>query len=322
MKVLIACAVTPFSATPDERRAASLCTQLAAAGHEAEVLRVPFTAAPPERLPSQLVMMRSLESWNVDHLVALDLPSALLRHPRKSLWIGAGQVLPDGAAPALRALLASAAAGALAESRSAFCSSYAAGSLLRETLGLQLPTLPLPPQPAATKPGDYIFAAPPRDPADTRLLEALAQAGPDVRLLLAGPPAAPGQEQMLRAAAAALGVAARVRFDLRLLTEQETGDYLACAVAVACIGGADDSGLALAGAGAGKALIAGSGSDNAAQIVRAHLTGWRSPADGAGLAAVLDEAWTCHHRTLAYGAQARGLLQLAGWPHIVESLLA
>ncbi len=324
MKVLIACSVTPFADSPVQQRARLLCARLAAAGHASEILRIPFAATPLEQLPSQLVMMRSFESWNVDHLLALDLPASLLRHPRKSLWLDAALPLPDDGAAAQRRLLGTAAREAAAESRAAFSTSDRARDVLRDTLGLAVAALPVPPREVTGVAGNYILAAPPRAEADTRLLAALALAAPEVRLLVAGRPSAPGQEDLLRCAAQALGVEDRVRFALQSLAEHESDGYLAAALAVACIGGADDTGLALAAASAGKPAIADARDADSAAIVRNHLSGWLAPTDAAGLAAVFDEAWIRRHRTLAYGANARGLLLRSrlDWPHTLESLLA
>lgn len=323
MKVLIACSVTPFADSPVQQRARLLCRRLVEAGHEAEILRVPFAAEPAQQLPSQLVMMRSLETWNVDHLLALDLPASLLRHPRKTLWLGAQLPLAPDADASLRMLLGNAARGAMAESRAAFHTSHRARDVLRAALGLELPVLPLAPRNVAGMAGEYILAAPPRAPGDVRLLSALARAAPGVRLLVAGQPAA-GQQDLLHGAARALGVEARVRLDLRPLSEHDMDGYLAGALAVACIGGADDIALALAAAGAGKPAIADADTVNLEGIVRPYLSGWLVPGQPAGLAAGFDQAWSQPHRALAYGARARDLLPVVGadWPHTLNALLA
>jgi hypothetical protein len=324
MKVLVACSVVPFADSPTQARARALCRQLTAAGHESEILRIPFATDPPTHLPAQLAMMRGLESWNADHLVALDLAASLLRHPRKSLWLDDGLPLADGGDTSLAALLANAAQEAAAESRAAFCVSNDVRDQMLARLQIALPVLLVPPRRVVATQGEFLFSAPPRMKADTRVLAALAQTAPEVQLLVAGAPAFAGQQAALLDAAAALGVAQQVRFDLRSLAESEIDAYLAAAVAVVCIGGTDDAGLAIAAAGAGKALIAAPCSDSHRPLVRPYLTGWQSMPGADGLAAAFGEAWTLRHRSLAYGAQARDLLYLSGinWPQTLEKLLS
>lgn len=324
MKVLLACTVTPFADSPQERRARLLCDQLVGAGHASEILRIPFAATPLAHLPSQLAMVRSFEAWNIDHLLALDLRAGLLRHARKSLWLGPETALPPEAGDRLRSVLRNAAREAVAESRHAWATSPAASVSIASVLGSTLPVLATPPRDLAAPPGDYVFAAAPREAEDTRLIAALAQSDPSVRLLVAGTPAAPGQEKALRRAAAALGVAERILLDLRSLADEEFDHHLAGAIAVACTGGADDAELALRAAGAGRALIGERGDSGIHGLVRDHLTGWLVTADAAGLAAAMSCAMAQRHRTAGYGARARDLLRLSriGWPHTLEALLS
>lgn len=329
MKVLLACTVTPFTASPPEGRARQLCDQLLRAGHQSEVLRIPFAATPLAQLPAQLAMVRSFEAWNIDHLVALDLAAGLLPHPHKSLWLGPETMLPLDAGDPLRRLLRGAARQAISESRHAWTTSAAVSTSFAVLAGTSLPVLATPPRELASAMGDYLFAAAPRDVQDVRLLAALAQAGPAVRLLVAGTPAAPGQEVSLRSAAAALGVAGRVEFDLCAGTDDGSADEafdrrLAGARAVICIGGTDNAGLALRAAGAGKALIGEHADGDIHHLVRDRLTGWLAASDAAGLAVAMTAALEQQHRSASYGARAREFLRLSGiaWPHTIETLLS
>jgi hypothetical protein len=324
MKVLVACSVIPFSDSPQERQARLLCQQLTAAGHASEILRIPFAATPLARLPSQLAMMRSFETWNIDHLVSMDVPASLLRHARKSVWLNNAEPLLDAPGTAPHAVLSNAAREALGESRGAYCSSHRVRTVLDDVLGVAPPVLALPPRHLADSPGRYILAAPPRDAGDTRLLAALARTGADVRLVFAGTPASPDQAARLQEAARGMGVGDRVELDLRPLTEDEFDRCLAGALAVACIGGADDGGLALRAAGAGKALIADAADTQLHGLARHQLSGWAVTPEVAALAACLQEAVAQRHRSLAYGARARDLLRVTGadWTTILQALLA
>jgi len=324
MKVLIACSVTPFSGSPGEVRARLLCEQLNAAGHASEILRLPFAADPPARLPAQLAMMRSFDTWNADHLLALDLPASLLRYPRKSAWLDSDWPFGAAAAASLQGVLRNATREALGESRRAYCTGQPAQAALEAALGIGLPVLAPPPLLLPDNPGHYVLAAPPRDPDDMRLLAALALAGKEVRLVLAGAPFAPGQVEALGAESQRLGVAQRVELDQQPLPPEAFGQRLSGAIAVICIGGADDAALALQAAGAGKALIGTAANTLSSGLLRHGLSGWTVDLAPAAIAACMDEAVTQRHRSLAYGAQARSLLHATGtsWTRTIQALLA
>ena len=61
MKVLVVNNMAPFVSGGAESMAAHLKTHLEAAGHEAEVLRIPFQWEPATRIPSQMLMARAFE---------------------------------------------------------------------------------------------------------------------------------------------------------------------------------------------------------------------------------------------------------------------
>ncbi len=87
MKVLIVNNMVPFVWGGAEELAAHLQKNLVIAGHEAEILRIPFQWEPAARIPSQMLMVRAFELWNVDHVIALKFPAYLIRHPKKTLWL-------------------------------------------------------------------------------------------------------------------------------------------------------------------------------------------------------------------------------------------
>ena len=87
MKVLIVNNLTPFIRGEADELAAHLQKNIVIAGHEAEVLRIPFQWEPARRIPSQMLMVRTFELCNVDHVIALKFPAYLIRHPRKTLWL-------------------------------------------------------------------------------------------------------------------------------------------------------------------------------------------------------------------------------------------
>ena len=63
-----------------------------AAGHEAEILAIPFKWYPPEKILDHMLACRLLDvsevaGTRVDRLIGLRFPAYLIPHPNKVLWI-------------------------------------------------------------------------------------------------------------------------------------------------------------------------------------------------------------------------------------------
>jgi hypothetical protein len=155
MKVLVVNNMVPFVWGEADNLAADLQKNLIMAGHEAEILRIPFEREPAQRIPQQMLMVRAFELWNVDHVIALKFPAYLIRHPKKTLWLldgydhssgpsDAGQThLPPGDGE-LQALIKNADNQSFAESRHVFATSEATRQNLLQDSGFNASVL-LPP---------------------------------------------------------------------------------------------------------------------------------------------------------------------------------
>jgi hypothetical protein len=89
VRVVVANAQTPFVRGGAEMLADSLMAALAEAGHEAELVTMPFKWYPAERIPEAMLAARLMEvgEWaggSIDRLIALKFPAYLMRHPEKS----------------------------------------------------------------------------------------------------------------------------------------------------------------------------------------------------------------------------------------------
>jgi glycosyltransferase involved in cell wall biosynthesis len=92
VRVVVANAQTPFVRGGAEMLADSLMAALAEAGHEAELVTMPFKWYPAERIPEAMLAARLMEvgEWaggSIDRLIALKFPAYLMRHPDKVLWL-------------------------------------------------------------------------------------------------------------------------------------------------------------------------------------------------------------------------------------------
>ncbi|MBI1745440.1 MAG: glycosyltransferase family 4 protein [Acidobacteria bacterium] len=92
MKIIIATTMVPFVRGGAEVHAEGLRHALIAAGHEAEIVTIPFKWYPPERMLEQMLLCRLLDLTEcsgdrVDLLIGLKFPAYYIPHPRKALWI-------------------------------------------------------------------------------------------------------------------------------------------------------------------------------------------------------------------------------------------
>src|SRR6202165_5999344 len=92
MRILIATVHVPFIRGGAEVHAEGLRDALRAAGHETEIIAVPFKWYPPERIPDHMLACRLLDVTEVmgtpvDLLIGLRFPAYLIPHPNKVLWI-------------------------------------------------------------------------------------------------------------------------------------------------------------------------------------------------------------------------------------------
>lgn len=344
MKVQIVNNMAPFMWGGAEELAAHLQKTLVIAGHEAEILRIPFQWEPAARIPSQMLMVRAFELWNVDHVIALKFPAYLIRHPKKTLWLlhqyrqaydlyDAGQTnLPPGEAGLeLQSLIRKADQESFSESRHIFTNSEVTRQRLLNYNGFDaevlLPPVNDPESFPGGETGDYIFAGGRVNGMKRQhlLLEALAKADKRVKLLIAGPPDSPGDAACLRAAVERFELADRVLLDLRFLPRQVYAGYVNRAAAVAYLPYDEDSlgYVAMEAATAGKALITTADSGGILGLVKHGNTGWVAHSDADDLATAMEAVFENVERTKVYGQSARELWESMkiNWPDTVETLL-
>ena len=92
MRILIATVQVPFIRGGAEVHAEGLRDALIEAGHEAEILAIPYKWYPPEKILDHILACRLLDvsevaGTRVDRLIGLRFPAYLIPHPNKVLWI-------------------------------------------------------------------------------------------------------------------------------------------------------------------------------------------------------------------------------------------
>jgi len=91
-RILVCNAQVPFASGGAERHAAGLVRELRGAGHEAELVQLPFKWYPrPEILASamawRLLDVTEADGRSVDLVIPMKFPSYLVRHPNKVVWL-------------------------------------------------------------------------------------------------------------------------------------------------------------------------------------------------------------------------------------------
>ncbi len=157
------------------------------------------------------------------------------------------------------------------------------------------------------------------------LVEALAHANKNVKLLIAGPPDNDDEANRVVETVERLDLRDRVQLDLRFLPRDVYAKYVNNATAVAYLPFDEDSlgYVAMEAATASKALITTTDSGGVLGLVKAGETGWVAEPDAQDLARVLGAVFTKPQETADYGTAASALWQemKITWPDTIEALI-
>lgn len=345
MKILVVNNMAPFLWGGAEELASHLHRNLLAAGHQSEVLRIPFQWEPATRIPSQMLLVRALELWNVDRVIALKFPAYLIRHHHKTLWllhqfrqaydlleVGKSTLSETEEGATIRNAIMAADGDAFKESRRIFVNSEVTRTRLKKfnhfDSKLLLPPLNDPELFSGGAGQGYVFAGG-RVNAMKRqhlLVEAMSKTSSSARLVVAGPPDTPDDARRLERLVEHYGLGDRVTLDLRFLPRSEYAAYLNAANAVAYLPYDEDSlgYVAMEAATAGKALISANDSGGVLGLVRPGETGWVAEPHPEPLAQVVANACADPTTAIQLGMAARELWLRMGitWPRTIARLLA
>ena len=214
MRIAICHPQTPFSRGGGEYHTEGLAAALRTAGHDVDILPIPFKWYPPQELVHQMATWRSLDlseanGQPIDMVIALKFPAYFVRHPRKVVWLihqhraayelwshpvfGDLAMYPEGAG--VRELIWKGDRIALAEARRIFTNSSNVRDRLRESLGMAAEPLyhrsPLTEALLTREPdgsGDYVLFPSRLEPLKRQALvvESMRHVRRDVRLVLVG----------------------------------------------------------------------------------------------------------------------------------------
>lgn len=348
MRILIATVQVPFIRGGAEIHAEGLRNALRDAGHEAEILAIPFKWYPPEKILDHILACRLLDvsevaGSRVDRLIGLRFPAYLIPHPNKVLWIlhqhrtayelwdhplsdlvyyANGAQVRDAIEHADRKLIP--------EARAVFANSQNVARRLKHYCDIESTPLYHPP-PAAEKfyssaAEDYLFfpsrlCIPKRQEL---ALQALAATRNPVRLCFAGTSDHPDYTDKLQSLARNLKVQKRVEWLGRIGEDEKRARY-ASALAIVYPPVDEDYGyVTLEAMLASKPVITCRDSGGPLEFVLDQTTGMITEPAPEALAAAFDFVWENREHAAAWGRAGRDRYQRLNlsWTNVVQRLLA
>jgi glycosyltransferase involved in cell wall biosynthesis len=345
VKVLILNNGVPFVRGGAEHLADSLEHELRVRGHEAQVVRLPLRWHSPEAVADSMAAAAAVRLPEADRVIALKFPAYLVPHDDKVVWLlhqfrqvydlwdTPLQDLPNSPeTDELRRAIQRSDTRALSGVGRLYCNSAVTADRLQRYNGLRAEVL-LPPHGDASTfrddgPGDYVLAIG-RVTASKRqhlLVEAMASAGRDVRLVVAGQPETAHDGEVLERLVSAHGLQDRVRLDLRFITDEEKVDLLAGARAVAYLPHDEDSYgyVTVEAMLSRKPVITTHDSGGVLQLVRDQATGLVVEPTAEALGAAMTRVSTDAPLAVGMGAAGKTMVDELdlSWDSVVEKLLS
>lgn len=325
----------------------SLHAALTLAGHQVEIVAIPFKWYPPERILDHMLACRLLDltesSGNaIDLVIGLKFPAYLVNHPNKVLWIlhqhrqaydlwggelgdmdrfENGNEVRDAIHRADRELIK--------QSKAVYANSANVANRLKRFCGLDAQPLYHPPHKAEefyAKPAEPFFFFPSRLNQTKRqelVIRALAKTRHPIKVEFSGSADHPDYGRELHELATSLGVSERVSW-LGHITEEEKRDRYARCLGVLYPPLDEDFGyVTLEAMLASKPIITCADSGGPLEFVRHREIGLVTESDPTSLAEAMDEIWENRAAAAAWGKHARqryDSMEIT-WPNVVRRLV-
>jgi len=348
MKVLIATSGAPFIRGGAEILAESLCDAVNAAGHEAEIVTLPFESWPPSRIPEQMLACRLLDvtescGQTIDRVIALKFPAYLIPHPYKVIWMlhqhrtayelwdhpVAGDLIqhPDG--PMVREAIRQADRTLLPEAKAIYTLSRNVSGRLGRFTGIEAEPLYNPPAHAALyhpgPAGDYLFFPSRITPVKRQwlVIRALGLCREPVEVYFAGEADNPAQQAECTRAERELNLTGRVTW-LGLVSEEQKREHYAHSLGVVFPPLDEDYGyVTLEAMLSSKPVITCADSGGPLEFVVHNETGLIADPSSESLATAMDALWADRRHAATMGEVGRQRYQdlKISWNNVVEKLL-
>ena len=343
MNILVAGVQVPFTRGGAEFLIEGLLGALRSEGHLAELVQMPFSADPKERIIDSMVQWRGMvldrfAGKSVDLVIGTKFPAYLLPHAHKAIWLihqhrqayelygtRFGDFDPSEKDEALRQMIYLADKQSFQEAKAVFTISQTVSERLKEFCGVESTPL-LPPPPLAGrfrngKRGDYILSVG-RLCSIKRpdlLIRALPFIDSSLHVKIVGTPDQAGFEEHLQEEIRKHRVTERVHFLGKVGDEELLSLYSDCFGVYYAPHDEDYGFVTLEGLCSGKAVVTASDSGGVLSFVKDGVNGFVAPPTPEGIAAafgrLLDEE--TYSRIAATAAQS---IAFASWKEIVQAL--
>jgi glycosyltransferase involved in cell wall biosynthesis len=329
----------PFVRGGAELVADDLVDELAARGHEAETVAIPFKWYPGSRVLDQAFLWRLLDLEEadgrpIDRVIATKFPAYCVRHPNKVAWVlhqfrqaydydrtELGQFSESPEDRATRAAVERLDRVALGEARRVFATSRNVATRLERSTGIVAELLPHPPQALPYRSADaepYVLSVNRLDRAKRiDLLIDAAKAEPSLRVVVTGE--GPDRERLERLAREVNG---RIEFTGRVDDERLADLYARC-LAVYYAPVDEDFGMVPYEAFlSGKPVVTTTDAGGPLEIVRDRETGVVVAPEAADVARAC--AWLAEHGDEAreWGRAGRAVAERVTWDSCIDALLS
>ncbi len=348
MRILIATTHVPFIKGGAETHAAGLCAALRAAGHETEIVAVPFKWYPPEKILDHMLACRLLDLTEVagtpvDLLIGLKFPAYLIPHPNKVLWIlhqfrtayelwdhPLGDLIYTPPGAQVRAAIRAADQQHIPEAKAVFANSRNVAQRLKYFCGLEAAPLYHPPPHAeqfyCAAGEDYLFFPSRlcRPKRQELVLAALAYTRQPVRVRFAGAPDTPDYADDLKLLARNFKVEQRVVW-LGQVSDEEKLRLYAHALGVIYPPVDEDYGyVTLEAMLAAKPVITCTDAGGPLEFVVHDETGLIAAPTPEALARAMDQLWQDRTQARQWGQAGRAGYERMNisWAHVLRRLLA
>ncbi|MER3429418.1 MAG: glycosyl transferase [Pyrinomonas sp.] len=348
MRILIATVQVPFIKGGAESHAEGLREALCQAGHEAEIVAVPFKWYPPERILDQMLACRLFDISEaagvpIDLMIGLKFPAYLIPHQNKVLWIlhqhrtaydlwnhplGDLKCWPWGRQ--VRDAIRLADRTLIPQAKAVYANSRNVAKRLQDFCGIKAKELYHPPPHADSffhaSTGDYLFF--PSRLSDLKrqalALIALARTRNPIRLIFAGEADNPLYERKLKRLANRLRLADRVEWRGRITEEDKRELYANCLAVVYPPLDEDYGYVTLEAMLSSKAVITCNDSGGPLEFVVDRETGIISAPTPDALASAMDFMYESPNISAAYGKRGRERYEELdiSWDKVVRTLLS
>jgi glycosyltransferase involved in cell wall biosynthesis len=347
VNVLVLNTQIPFCRGGAEVLAEDLRDQLLQAGHNAEILTLPFKWYPQQTLVNTLLASKLLDisSYNgltIDRVIALKFPLWLIPHPNMSLWILHQHraaydlwdsdysdlvAMPDG--QTVRDLIVREDTAAISRCKQVFTISENVTARLRDYNGLSSGVLYPPPRSMekfhCTGYGDYFFFPSRITPIKRQalIIEALALVAEPMKVIFAGEADSPQYLEKLKQRAVKLGVADKIQWLGRISEDQKFSLYAGSRMVIFPPVDEDYGYVSPEAMLSSKAVLTLTDSGGAAEFIVHGKTGLLVEPKAEEIAAQLRTVWSDPGLAQEMGEKARAHIESVdlSWDKILRSLL-